>query len=99
MRKILIVDEDVAFADSVKSTLKKLHYNVIVTNTCREVMDILFFFKPDLFFVSTTAGNGDCTTLFKQIQAKKEYQNTPVIMTTRALEISSIVDLAKEHLS
>ena len=80
MRRILIVDEDVNFLGTLKSALKKLHYNVIVTNACREVVDILFFFNADLIFIGIGPARDEAVSLCRKLRSSHEYQLIPIIV-------------------
>lgn len=80
MRRILIVDKDMDFLGTLKSALKKLHYNVIVTNACREVMDILFFFNADLIFIGVGADKEEAISLCRQLRSRLEYQQIPLVL-------------------
>jgi DNA-binding response OmpR family regulator len=87
MRRILIVDEDVDMLSFLKSALKKLHYNVIVTTVAQEVRDILFFFEADLIFVGISRGKEDGKVLCRQLRSGTEYQHIPVVIMSEEDEV------------
>lgn len=99
MRRILIVDEDVNLLSSLKSALKKLHYNVIVTTACREVFDILFFFEADLICIGISPGREEGIGLAKLLKSRMDYQHIPVlILPPEKKEFTELVISIQSHI-
>jgi len=80
MKKIMVVDDDKDLLVAVKVFLKKEGYNVVVSTSCQEGLDILITFKPDLVFLDINVGTDDGRDMCKQIKSLAEHAHIPVIL-------------------
>ncbi len=80
MKKILYVDDDVDLLEAMKIFLRRQSYEVRVTTSCSEGLDILRAFRPDLILLDINVGSEDGRTMCRQIKAQAEYQHIPVIL-------------------
>lgn len=80
MKKILVVDDDVDLLVNMKAFLKRQGYDVAVTTSCSEGLQILDAFKPDLIFLDMDVGNEDGRHMCRQIKSQADYRHLPVIL-------------------
>ena len=91
MKKIMIVDDEVDLLAAVKAYLKREGYDVAVTTSCEEGLNILNSFKPDLIFLDINVGTSDGREMCKQIKSLAEHKHIPIIL------ISANDDLLKTY--
>lgn len=80
MKKIMVVDDDKDLLANMKAFMSRKGYDVAVTASCEEGMDILRSFRPDLIFMDINIGEEDGREMCKRIKAQAEYQFIPVIL-------------------
>src|SRR6186713_2137611 len=80
MKKIMVVDDDKDLLVAMKGFLKKGGYDVSVTTSCQEGLDILASFKPDLIFLDINVGSDDGREMCKKIKSMAEHRHIPVIL-------------------
>ncbi len=80
--KILIVDDDVDFAESVKTILEAKPYNVIVATQGDEGLQKARNENPDLILLDVIMPVKDGFTAAEQLKKDPELSKIPVIMLT-----------------
>lgn len=80
MKKILIVDDDEDLLINMKSFFKRNGYDVVVSKSCEEGMNIFYSFRPDLVLLDINVGNEDGREVCKKIKSHAEYQDIPVLL-------------------
>src|SRR5579871_2143380 len=80
MKRILFVDDDVDLLAAMKILLRREGYEVAVTTSCNEGLDILANFRPDLILLDINVGNEDGRLMCRQIKEQAEYEHIPVIL-------------------
>lgn len=80
MKKILVVDDDKDLLANLKVFFKLQGYNVRVTTSCEEGLQILDSFQPDLIFLDINVGDEDGREMCRKIKGQAEYQHIPVIL-------------------
>jgi DNA-binding response OmpR family regulator len=80
MKKVLVVDDDKDLLVMLKSFLKKRGYDVKVTISCSEGLDIFYSFRPDLLLLDINVGEEDGREMCKKIKTQAEYRHIPVLL-------------------
>lgn len=80
MKRILFVDDDVDLLAAMKIFLRQEGYEVAVTTSCKEGLEILRTFQPDLIILDINVGNEDGRIMCRQIKQQAEYEHIPVIL-------------------
>jgi CheY-like chemotaxis protein len=80
MKKIMVVDDDKDLLVVMKGFLKRAGYEVVVTTSCNEGLEILAAFKPDLIFLDVNVGEDDGRIMCRQIKSLAEHKHIPVIL-------------------
>ncbi|HMH22478.1 MAG TPA: response regulator [Puia sp.] len=80
MKKILVVDDDKDLLVNMKAFLKRQGYEVAVTTSCEEGLQILNSFKPDLIYMDIDVGKEDGREMCRKIKSQAEYKHIPVIL-------------------
>jgi DNA-binding response OmpR family regulator len=80
MKKIMVVDDDKDLLAVVKLYLKRAGYDVAVTTSCDDGMNILNAFKPDLIYLDVNVGTNDGRQMCKQIKSLAEHKHIPTIL-------------------
>lgn len=80
MKKILIVDDDKDLLANMKAFLSRRGYDIAVTITCDEGMQIFNSFKPDLVFLDINVGGQDGREMCQKIKAGADSRHIPVIL-------------------
>ena len=80
--KILIVDDDVDFLESVKTILEAKPYNVIIANQGNEGLQKARDENPDLILLDVIMPVKDGFTAAEQLKKDPELSKIPVIMLT-----------------
>ena len=76
----MVVDDDKDLLANMKAFIKRQGYEVAVTTSCEEGLDILRTFQPDLIFMDINVGEDDGREMCRQIKAQAEYEYIPIIM-------------------
>ncbi len=76
----MVVDDDKDLLVAFKALLKRQGYDVVVTISCEEGLEILSSFKPDLIFLDINVGNDDGRNMCKRINSRAEHKHIPVIL-------------------
>jgi two-component system alkaline phosphatase synthesis response regulator PhoP len=80
--KILIVDDDVDFVESIKTILEAEPYNVIIANQGDEGLQKARTENPDLILLDVIMPVKDGFTAAEQLKKDPELSKIPVIMLT-----------------
>jgi len=80
--KILIVDDDADFVESIKTILKTNPYNVIVANQGDEGLQKASDENPDLILLDVIMPVKDGFTAAEQLKKDTELAKIPIIMLT-----------------
>ena len=80
MKKVLVVDDDTDLLVMMKTLLKRNGYDVRVTISCDEGLEIFYSFKPNLVMLDINVGNDDGREMCKKIKSQAEYQHIPVLL-------------------
>ena len=80
--KILIVDDDADFVESIKAILETKPYNVIVANQGEEGLQKASDENPDLILLDVIMPVKDGFTTAEQLKKDTELAKIPVIMLT-----------------
>jgi two-component system alkaline phosphatase synthesis response regulator PhoP/two-component system response regulator MprA len=80
MKKILMIDDDKDFVESVTLFLKKHGYTVEARHSCEDGFLGLASFKPNLILLDVNVNDQDGRDLCKKIKAVGEYRHIPVIL-------------------
>jgi DNA-binding response OmpR family regulator len=80
--KILIIDDDVSFLDSMGSTLTLKGFDVIKAPSGESLFDILDNDKPDLILLDVKLPGKDGFELLKEVKSNDKFSHISVIMIT-----------------
>ena len=80
MKKVLVVDDDTDLLVMMKTFLKRNGYEVAVTISCEEGLEIFYSFNPDLVMLDINVGSEDGREMCKKIKSQAEYQHIPVLL-------------------
>lgn len=81
-RKILVIDDDPAVVETVRTVLDKQGYNVYSSNTAEGVLDKLKQINPDLIILDLLLQGESGFKVAKEIQSSIKYQNIPIIVVS-----------------
>jgi DNA-binding response OmpR family regulator len=79
MKKVLVVDDDTDLLSVLKVFFLKKGYDIAVTTSCDEGLDIFYSFQPDLVLLDINVGSQNGQEMCRKIKAQTEYQHIPVI--------------------
>jgi DNA-binding response OmpR family regulator len=80
MKRILYVDDDIDLLEAMKIYLRKKGFDLAVTTTCEEGLEILRAFNPDLILLDVNVGGEDGRIMCRHIKEQAEYEHIPVIL-------------------
>src|ERR1700744_3484816 len=80
MKKILVVDDDTDLLATMKVYLRRQGYEVAVTTSCDEGLQIFTSFKPDLVFLDMNVGDQDGREMCLIIKSRAEFRHIPVVL-------------------
>lgn len=80
MKKILVVDDDEDLLINMKRFFKKNGFDVTVSMSCQEAMEIFNSFTPDIVFLDINVGREDGREMCSRIKSNAEYKHIPVIL-------------------
>jgi DNA-binding response OmpR family regulator len=86
MKKILVVDDESDILFLLKSLFSIKGFDVRVTLTCDEGLDIFYSFKPDLVLLDVNVGTSDGRIMCRTIKAQADYLHIPVILISANLQ-------------
>jgi len=76
----MYVDDEVDLLEAMKIFLRRKGFEVSVTTSCSEGLEILRTFDPDLILLDINVGSEDGRLMCRQIKAQAEYEHIPVIL-------------------
>lgn len=80
MKRILFVDDDEDLLVAIKIFLGQQGYKTAVTTSCREGLEILRTFQPDLILMDINVGSDDGRLICRQIKEQADFEHIPVIL-------------------
>ncbi|HTL08474.1 MAG TPA: response regulator [Chitinophagaceae bacterium] len=80
MQKILVVDDNEDILVILKNFLSLKGFEVLVSLSCNEAMQIFYNFKPQLVLLDINVGQEDGRVMCEQIKSEAEYKHIPVIL-------------------
>ncbi len=83
MSKILLVDDDFAIRLLYKEELKDEGYTVAATDDCKNLMEIISLFKPDIIIMDIMMGEFNGLDLLNKI--RDVYYDMPIILCSSYL--------------
>ena len=78
MKKVLVVDDEHDILLMLKSFLSREGYDVKVTVTCEEGLNIFYSFRPDIVLLDVNVGSSDGREMCREIKSKAEHALIPV---------------------
>jgi len=85
-RKIIIIDDDIDFAESIRMLLENDGYEVIHAENGAEGMDLTRKYGPDLIILDILMQKKDGLTTFGELKQAEELKNIPIIVLTSVSE-------------
>lgn len=80
MKRILVVDDNEDLLHGLKIYLHRSGYDVRVSLSCNEGLDIFYSFKPHLVLLDVNVGSSDGREMCRQIKAHADYRHVPVLL-------------------
>lgn len=80
MKRVLFVDDDVDLLAATKTFLRKQGFEVATTTSCKEGLEILEAFHPELVLLDINVGDEDGRLMCRRIKEQAEYERIPVIL-------------------
>ncbi|MDO8481701.1 MAG: response regulator [bacterium] len=90
MKKILVIDDDVAFVGSMKASLDKARYTVASAKDGVEGLKQMEEFRPDLILLDIAMPAMDGIEFLKQVNKKYGEGKTPVLVTSNVSSLEKI---------
>src|SRR5689334_8237398 len=79
VKKILIIEDDASFADSLKTKLTDVH-QVELCQDGQSGYYAIYEYKPDLVLLSLTIAQMDPVSLVGKIRAQKQFHKLPIFV-------------------
>ena len=98
----MVVDDEKDLLALVKGYLKRAGYEVAVTTSCEEGLNILNGLQSDLIYMDVNVGTDDGRVMCKQIKSVAEHRHIPIILISandEALQPSQLLKLTTFYLS
>ena len=80
MKKIMVIDDEKDLLAVLKRYLTRAGYDVAVTTSCDEGLNILRSFNPDIIYMDINVGTEDGRVMCKQIKSLAEHKHIPIIL-------------------
>lgn len=80
MKKILIIDDDIAILDALKIILDDAGYEVVTCNDGRKAMEEIQSLTPDLLLLDIWMSGKDGLEIAKEVKQHEKTKGTPIIM-------------------
>ena len=94
--KILIIDDDVDFAEMVKLNLEEeCPYQVLVENDGSRAYEAVRTIKPDFIFLDVMMRNMNGRDIWKQIKADIDLRGIPIVYLTAMFSNDPVKEEAK----
>ena len=81
-KKILVVDDDAAFLDSVEGVLEAKNFQVIKALSAESAYEALSADKPDLILLDVNLPDRNGFEVLRTIKASKDFSNISIILIT-----------------
>ncbi len=86
-KKILLVDDELGFANMMKLYLEKAgDYEVTTENNPLEALNIAKSFKPDIIILDVVMPDMDGPDLAAKIKSDVSFKNVPIVFLTAIVE-------------
>lgn len=89
-KKILIVEDEEPLSSVLKDRLSNEGFTVVVAGNGEEGLDLTLSEKPDLILLDILLPKKGGLTMLKQLRARNETGNLPVVMLTNLSDAGSI---------
>ena len=86
MKKILVVDDDQDLLSMIKGFLQRQGYEVAVTTSCEQGVEIFYSFRPGLLLLDINVGSEDGRVMCRKIKARAENAHIPIIFISANAE-------------
>ena len=80
-KKILVVDDEVAFTRGVQANLESV-YNVRVENKGSSICDVVQDFRPDLILLDVMMPDMDGCEVVQKLKELEGFQHIPIVFVT-----------------
>jgi len=81
-KKILVVDDDVSFVESVGEVLKASNFEIAKASGAEQAFEALSLEKPDLILLDVNLPDKNGFDVLRVIRASMDFSRTPVILIT-----------------
>ena len=78
--RILIVDDDLDFAEALKATLANESYSVVTASNCQEAEKMVRAHEPDMIVLGTIMPRGDAFLFHKWLKQTSGFSNLPLMV-------------------
>lgn len=82
MKKIMIVDDDVAITVLLERILTSSKFQVVIVNDSTQTMDKAHETKPDLFILDLMMPEPNGFEVCRMLRADAEFADTPILIIT-----------------
>ncbi|MBR4631765.1 MAG: response regulator transcription factor [Elusimicrobia bacterium] len=87
-KKILIVDDDIVFLETVTTILKEEDFEVFEATTAESGFEVLVNNNPDLIILDKNLPDKSGFEVLKSIRKSKDYSKVPVMIITADTAVS-----------
>ncbi|MBQ3943480.1 MAG: response regulator transcription factor [Elusimicrobia bacterium] len=87
-KKILIVDDDIVFLETVTTILKEEDFEIFEATTAESGFEVLVNNNPDLIILDKNLPDKSGFEVLKSIRKSKDYSKVPVMIITADTAVS-----------
>lgn len=80
MKKILVIDDDVAILDALRIILEDAGYEVVACSDGRKAIEYIQTVTPSLLLLDIWMSGKDGLEIAEEIKQRKETKNIPIVM-------------------
>lgn len=91
-KKILVIDDDPEFLDTMSSCLKSLHYDIVLASNGKEGLNCLKNETPDLILLDLIMPVMSGSEFYKIIKSDSRCQKIPVLIVTGREQPGELVE-------
>jgi DNA-binding response OmpR family regulator len=91
MRKILLVDDELAITELLESLLSKDGYQLLSVNDSQETLSVASVFSPDLILLDLMMPVVNGIDICKALRADPKFAKTPILFFTALSDIDNKV--------
>ncbi|MDR3253572.1 MAG: response regulator [Endomicrobium sp.] len=81
-KKLLIIDDDMTFLESIELMLISKNFDVVKTATGEFIFEMLMLEKPDLVLLERNMSGKNGFEVLKDIRSNESFSKLPIIMIT-----------------